>query len=41
MDSIRKRGLEGHFPFGTYLYGEITDGGYLHHVDGRPTLSVP
>ncbi|CDZ80963.1 hypothetical protein BN1013_01491 [Candidatus Rubidus massiliensis] len=28
-------GYEGHRPFGTYLYGNLNDGDYLYHTDGR------
>ncbi len=34
--SIEKHGLdEGHKPFGTYLYGDLNDGFYIYHADGR------
>lgn len=34
--SILKFGVEaGHQPFGTYLYGDLSDGNYFYHSDGR------
>lgn len=34
-ESIKKNGQDGHLSFGTYLYGDLDDGKYLHHLDGR------
>lgn len=34
-NAIASIGVEGQKPFGTYLYGKITDGNYLFHTDGR------
>lgn len=34
--SISDLGIEaGHQPFGTYLYGNLSDGNYFYHSDGR------
>ena len=33
--SLLEHGLKGHIPFGTYIYGNIDDGGYILHSDGR------
>ncbi len=34
-NALLRQGPHGHLPFGTYIYGHITDGGYIHHSDGR------
>lgn len=36
-EAIRTQGPEGHLPFGTYLLGDLEDGCYIHHSDGRNT----
>ncbi len=35
QQAVSEQGASGHAPFGTYLYGEIWDGGYIRHTDGR------
>ncbi len=35
-ESVWSLGIdEGHKPFGTYLYGDLQDGDYIFHLDGR------
>lgn len=34
-NALIRKGPKGHPPFGTYIYGHITDGGYIYHSDGR------
>jgi hypothetical protein len=40
-NAIASKGLTaGHRPFGTYLYGDLKDGGYVIHTDGRYRLTI-
>ena len=34
-NALIRKGPKGHKPFGTYIYGHLTDGGYIYHSDGR------
>lgn len=35
---LAKQGEEAHKLFGTYLYGNLTDGGYIKHTDARKRM---
>lgn len=32
---LNEKGKKAHEPFGTYLYGDLSDGHYIKHTDGR------